>query len=555
MMTDNTVDANPRRHQVNWKLIDWTTVKRTVRRLQERIVKAFKQNDLRKVKDLQRLLSKSYHARLLAVNRVTTNKGWKTPGIDKVIWKTAQQKLKAVDQLLEPIPQAPLRRIYIPKKNGKKRPLGIPTMSIRGQQALHALTLEPIAETTADPSSFGFRPVRGCRDAMKRLFSLLCRSSSPQWILEGDIKSCFDEISHTWILENIPMDKKVVQGWLTAGYSEEGKLFPTDSGTPQGGLASPIIANMVLDGLESKLHEKFGKAGSAKLKKHKVHFVRYADDFVITGTDENLLKETVLPIVQEHLKARGLRLSEEKTVITHVSKGFDFLGQNVRKYKRTLLIRPSAKSITAIKEKIADTIKQYRERPHVMLTRLNSIIRGWANFHKHAVSKRAFGDVDHYVFQKLWKWACRRHPNKGLKWIKAKYFTHEGKRKWVFRIKHPENPVTRFLASSVLIQWHSMVKLHANPYDPEWKSYFSLRHSRILARKQPYLLETAWQRQNHCCALCNQLITQASEGVIYFPHDNIALDKTTPLLHARLIHLDCLESTKAGSSDEGLINA
>jgi len=428
-------------------------------------------------------------------------------------------------------------------------------MIIRGQQALHALTLEPIAETTADPSSFGFRPVRGCRDAMKRLFSLLCQNSSPQWILEGDIKSCFDEISHTWVLENIPMDKKVLQGWLTAGYLEEGELFPTDSGTPQGGLASPIIANMVLDGLENKLHVKFGRPGDEKFRKHKVHFVRYADDFVITGTDQQLLKETVLPIVQEHLKARGLRLSEEKTVITHISKGFDFLGQNVRKFKRTLLIRPSAKSISSIKEKVADTIKQYRERPHVMLTRLNSIIRGWAYFHRHAVSKQAFGDVDHYVFQKLWKWACRRHPNKGLRWIKAKYFGHEGKRKWVFKIKHPENPVTRFLASSVFIQWHSMVKLHANPYDPEWKPYFSLRHSRILARKQPYLLEMAWERQNHCCALCNQPIAQASDGVIYYPHDNIALDKATPLFHARLIHLDCLEPTKAGSSSEGPISA
>ncbi len=240
MITGNTVDTNPHSFKTAWLHIDWTKVKRTVRRLQERIVKAFQQGEFRKVKDLQRLLRKSYHARLLAVHRVTTNKGWKTPGVDGVIWKTAKQKFTVVEQLLYPIPQAPLRRIYIPKKNGKKRPLGIPTMSIRGQQALHALTLEPITETTADPSSFGFRPVRSCADAMKRLFSLLCQGTAPQWVLEGDIKSCFDEISHTWIINNIPMDKKVLQGWLTAGYLEERTLFPTDKGTPQGGLCKAL---------------------------------------------------------------------------------------------------------------------------------------------------------------------------------------------------------------------------------------------------------------------------------------------------------------------------
>ncbi len=311
---------------------------------------------------------------------------------------------------------------------------------------------------------------------------------------------------------------------------------------------------MVLDGLEKKLQERFGGPNTAKHRQHKVHLVRYADDFVITGIDEKLLKEAVMPLVKEHLKERGLSLSEEKTMITHISKGFDFLGQNVRKFKRTLLIRPSIKSVSTIKEKIAATIRQYRGKPYVMLKRLNSIIKGWANFHRHAVSKKTFGYVDHYVFQKLWKWACRRHPNKGLKWVKAKYFPQIGKRKWVFRIKHPEKSVTRFLASSVFIQWHSMIKLNANPYDPEWKPYFSLRHSRILTRKNPHLREELWLRHPHC-AECNQPIAIAQEGIIYFPQDNIAIDKTTPLFHARLVHTDCLESTNAGSSNKGLISA
>ena len=191
-----------------------------------------------------------------------------------------------------------------------------------------------------------------------------------------------------------------------------------------------------------------------------------------------------------------------------------------------------------------------------MLKKLNSIIRGWANFHRHAVSKQTFGDIDHYVFQKLWKWACRRHSNKNLKWVKAKYFTQEGKRKWVFKIKHPEKPVTRFLASSVIIQWRPMIKREANPYDSEWKPYFSLRYSRDLTKKKPYLLEGLWEKQAHCCAKCNQTIAHANDGVIYFPKDNVALDKTTtPLFHARLIHMDCMETKEAGSLNEDLISA
>lgn len=262
-----------------------------------------------------------------------------------------------------------------------------------------------------------------------------------------------------------------------------------------------------------------------------------------------------MPLVKEHLRERGLSLSEEKTLVTHITQGFDFLGQNVRKFKRTLLTRPSAKSITAIKEKIADTIRKHRERPHVMLTRLNSIIRGWTNFHRHAASKCAFSEIDNYVFQKLWKWACRRHPNKGLKWIKKKYFFKEGSRKWVFKIIHPEKTVTQFLAGLVPIIWRPMIKQDANPYDPEWKSYFSLRHSKELTFKKPYLLKSLWEKQGHRCAKCDQMIANPSEGIIYFPKDNIALDKTTPLFHACLIHLGCMKSTLAGSSHEGLISA
>jgi RNA-directed DNA polymerase len=333
-----------------WFAIDWQSVNRNVRRLQVRIVQAWKAGRWNKVKALQRLLTCSYSGKVLAVRRVTENAGKKTPGVDGEIWDTPEKKARAVHVLKRNGYRAqPLRRVYIPKKSDSKtmRPLGIPTMKDRAMQALHLLALAPVGETIADPNSYGFREQRSCADAVGQCY-LALRSANTQWVLEGDIKACFDTISKDWLLTHIPMDKVILEKWLTAGYMDKHVLHETTDGTPQGGIISPALANCALDGLERILKDKYPTGRALKSFGGlcpSVNFIRYADDFVITGRTKELLEGEVKPIVMQFLQERGLELSPTKTVITHVEKGFDFLGQNVRRYPNgKLFLSPPRKT-------------------------------------------------------------------------------------------------------------------------------------------------------------------------------------------------------------------
>ena len=503
-----------------WHQINWRHAEKNVRRLQARIAQATQAGKWGKVKALQRLLTHSFSGKALAIRRVTENTGKRTPGVDGEIWKTPEQKAAAIDTLHQRgyHPQ-PLRRMYIPKSNGAQRPLSIPTLRDRAMQALYLLALDPVAETTADPNSYGFRTARSAADAMEACFIALCRNDRAEWILEGDIRSCFDQISHEWLLTHIPMEKGMLNKWLKAGYIERHSFHPTEEGTPQGGIISPAIANMTLDGLEQLLASHFPKKGRPE-KRAKVNLIRYADDFVITGNSKELLEQEVKPLVEQFLKERGLHLSPEKTVITHIEHGFDFLGQTVRKYKigkRTkFFITPSKKNTKAFLAKIRNHIKKSRYlTAGELIAELNPQIRGWALYHRHAVSKAIFHAVDHEIFKALWAWIQRKHRNKTRWWIKAKYFPDTAPNRWVFTgvLKNDggQTRVVRLLAaSSIRIERHTKIRAEANPYDPAWEPYFEKRLDvQMVARLQGrrWLLHL-WKDQAGLCPICRQKITK-----------------------------------------------
>ena len=458
----------------DWNALNWADIQQQVRRLQMRIAKAIKDGHRRKASALQWLLTHSRVARLLAVRRVTTNRGAKTPGVDKVIWRTDKQKLQAADNLKRHgYKPKPLRRLYIPKKNGKLRPLSIPTLHDRAMQALYALALAPVAETRADPYSYGFREGRGCADALEHVHIVLSRQHSPQWVLEGDIKACFDEISHAWLLQNVPMDKQVLGKWLQAGYWEKDQLFPTRQGTPQGGIISPILANLALDGMQQAIANAVGPKGD------KVNFVRYADDFIVTGASKELLEQKVRPALTAFLAPRGLMLSEQKTVITHIAKGFNFLGHTVRKFGVKLLTFPAKSNVKALREKISHCIQSaVGLSAEALLLKLNPLIRGWANYYRHGASKRTFNRLDQHVFWRLMRWAKRRHPNKSARWRQRKYFSAADK-PGLFSVTVTKGKNRRVLrlytAGSTPIKRHIKVRGAANPYDPNYTQYFEQR--------------------------------------------------------------------------------
>ncbi|HLF27737.1 MAG TPA: group II intron reverse transcriptase/maturase [Anaerolineae bacterium] len=502
--------------EVHWHAIDWHKANRNVRRLQARIVKATQAGRWGKVKALQRLLTHSFSGKALAVRRVTENQGKNTPGVDGDIWDTPAKKATAIGSLRQRgYHPRPLRRTYIPKSNGKKRPLGIPTMTDRAMQALYLLALDPVAETTGAPNSYGFRSQRSTADAIEQCFSDLARKRMAEWILEGDIKSCFDRISHDWLLANIPMEKAILRKWLKAGFMEEGTLYPTDDGTPQGGIISPVLANMTLDGLEQKLKEKFHRK-NGRSPCPKVHLVRYADDFIVTGKTKEMLEYEVLPVVKEFLAERGLELSAEKTCITHVEDGFDFLGQNIRKYDGKLLIKPSKKNQQAFLKKVRTIIKASKSATAgQLITQLNPVIQGWANYHQHVASKRTLSNMDSAIFEALWRWAKRRHPNKNAGWVRKKYFGTHGGRNWAFTgvVEEPNGKprIVRLIsAAKTPIRRHVKVKAEANPYDPTWEVYFEHRlgvqmASNLRGRRK---LLNLWKSQNGICPVCGQKITK-----------------------------------------------
>ena len=480
--TPNTTD---------WENINWYSVEKSVDKIQKRIYEAELNGNSRQVRNLQRLLYRSHNTLLLAVRRVTEdNSGRRTAGIDGFKALNPKSKGELVDKLktmdISKHRPKPVRRTYIPKKNGKLRSLGIPTIIDRVYQEIIRMALEPQAEVHFEPISYGFRPKRGAFDAIARIFNNMKRGNWC-WIFEGDFRACFDNLSHEFILEQIkgfPL-LKVVERFLKAGYIDNSVFNKTEKGTPQGGLLSPLLANIALTGLEKQLNitykEIHYKKGQSYQTKGNYRVVRYADDFVIFARTKTDI-EKVWDILQPYLEERGLELAEEKTRIVHANEGFDFLGFNCRLYKTfkgyKCFIKPSKDSVKKCKQKIADIFHEHNgSNVDNLIDHLNYLLRGNAFYWRTVVSKETYSKIDCYVWTKTKKFLKRLHPNKSWKWLRNKYFpiyTKDGRRdRWV--LTGPKDGNTLFKMNWVPIRRWIMIKHNYSPYDKTKDEYFNNR--------------------------------------------------------------------------------
>lgn len=467
-----------------WSNLNWPKLEAIVLRLQMRIAKAEREGRRGKVRALQRLLTCSFAAKCLAVKRVTSSSGSKTPGVDGKTWTTNYQKDKAIVSLKRRGYQPqPLRRIYIPKKLGsnERRPLSIPTIMDRAQQGLHLLSIAPLVEEWADPNAYGFRLKRSAQDAIQQCFIALSKTTSATMILEGDIRKCFDTIDHNWLLKNIPMDKIILKKFLKSGVMENKKFYPTEKGCPQGGIISPALTVMALSGLEKKILP----ASRHQKEREKINVIAYADDFIVTAQSMEILEQRIKPILEAALKTVGLELSNTKTKVTSIYDGFDFLGFNIRKYKDgKLLIMPSKASIKRFLKEIKTVIKKCIALPtDKIIHTLNSRLTGWVNYYRSFVSSKVFSMIDYQIYISLMKWACKRHRRKGKQWIVRHYFTTVGHNNWRFfcSVKDKngkKKPIYLRLASNTKIRRHIKVKKDATPFNPLYKDYFKQREDR-----------------------------------------------------------------------------
>jgi RNA-directed DNA polymerase len=508
-----TVVANgPEGELLDWRQIDWRASERSVRRLRQRIFTASKLGDLSRVRSLQKLMLRSRANTLVSVRRVTErNAGRLTAGVDGEVVLTPEAKMQLAERVqhnAEPFKAQPVRRVYIPKPGStKRRPLGIPVIFDRCHQARVVNALEPEWEARFEPRSYGFRPGRGCHDAIQAIFAAAKgRGPRRQWVLDADLAGAFDRIAHDHILTMLgtfPARGMVAQ-WLKAGVVENGRLIRTEEGTPQGGIVSPVLLNVALHGMEQAAGVRYYRSGvhAGKVAKGSPVLIRYADDLVALCHSRQEATD-VKTRLADWLAPRGLSFNEDKTRVVTLDEGFDFLGFNVRRYRDTTLIKPSKAAIRRIRERLRTEFWSLRgANAHAVIRQLNPIIRGWAAYYRTQVSSETFALLDDYLWRLTYKWATFSHQNKPTSWVIARYFGRFNKARqarWVFGDRASGAYMHRFAWTKIVR--HQMVRSGASPDDPALAEYWAWRR-----RKTPPPINNTslrlYQAQDGRCAIC-----------------------------------------------------